>query len=96
MTETSKEKLARALEEAGDPKLAKMIERARDGFYSDYESPLALPELTLVRDLAAAGHPDLARRAQAGEFDGTKEEADAWAASEEGQAAFRELINGGG
>lgn len=69
-------------------------QRAKSGYYSDYESPLTFPIAELVKDLRAAGYPDLARRAADGEFDGTEEEADAWAASPEGQEVFRDLLRG--
>lgn len=94
MTINSKERLAAALAETGDPKLTKMIERARAGYYHDFESPLATPIMELVKDLRRAGRHDLAKRAAEGEFDATKEEADAWAASPEGQETFRRLMGG--
>lgn len=95
-------KLARALEAVpGVP--AAMIQRARDGYYHDFLSPLATPEMQLVADLRElASKPatprnsrDLLRElAQAvidGEYDASKEESDQWAASPEGQALFAEL-----
>jgi len=84
------ERLALALIKAGAPPL--MIERARAGQYDDYKSPLAMPLTQLVMDARAAGLEDIAQRTIAGEFDATKEEADAWAASPDGQAAFNELL----
>jgi hypothetical protein len=93
MSMTSKDKLADALAETGDPALAEMAARARDGYYSDFDSPLALPIMQLVKDLRAAGHHALAGRAADGEFDATAEESRAWAESPEGQEAFRMLIN---
>ena len=39
----------------------------------------------------AARYEAFAKRAETGEFDATKEEADAWAASPAGQAAFASL-----
>lgn len=105
MTEHTTAKLARALAEIpGMPKW--MITKAVDGFYHDYLSPLAMPELQLVADLRSmARHPstkkdarpllkDLAQRVIDGEFDATKAESDEWAASPEGQATFRELMGG--
>ncbi len=83
---------------------AQMIQRAEDGYYHDYLSPLTFPELRLVVDLCAlASAPAtprdsrpllhaLAEAVQDGEYDATKEESDAWARSSEGQAAFRELL----
>jgi len=86
----TKERLARAMEEALCP--VQMIASARAGLYDDFESNLALPTMHLVAELRAIGQHALVARVIDGEFDGTKEEADAWAASEDGQATFRELI----
>lgn len=78
--QSTKERLAEALTQASAP--AAMIQRARHGDYDDYESELGTPIVQLVRDCQAAGLPALAQRAINGEFDGTKEEADAWFARE--------------
>ena len=94
MSIPSKEKLAQALEAVGDTALDPMIRRAREGYYSDFESPLDFPCIILVRDLLAFGQNRLADQAQNGEFDATREESDAWAASPEGQATFRDLLGG--
>ena len=95
-------KLAAALSEIpGVPEA--MIKRAVDGYYHDYLSPLATPEIQLVKDLRElASRPATPRnsrpllRATAqrvidGEFDASKEEADEWARSPEGQETFRQL-----
>ena len=97
-------KLARALAEV--PGVSRdMIQRAIDGYYHDYLSPLAMPEIQLVTDLRAlASLPAtprdsrlllrvLAERVIDGEFDATKAESDAWAASPEGQDTFRQLAD---
>ena len=97
------EKLAAALEEIhGIP--PGFINEARSGHYHDYASKLAMPITALIaRLLLIANHPgtpaasrpilrDLAEKAKDGEFDATKEEADAWAKSPEGQETFAELI----
>jgi hypothetical protein len=97
-------KLARALEAIpGVP--GGMIQKARDGYYHDFLSPLATPEMQLVADLRElASQPatprnsrDLLRElAQAvinGEHDASTEESHAWAQSAEGQATFAELGN---
>jgi hypothetical protein len=89
-------KLARALEAIpGVP--PDMIERARNGHYHDYMSPLDFPETQLVADLrelaARPGTPrnsrpmlrDLAKAVINGEHDASREESEAWARSAEGQ-----------
>jgi hypothetical protein len=100
-------KLARALEVIpGVP--PDMITRARDGYYHDYLSPLATPEVQLVADLRElAARPATARNsrpllralAQAvtdGQYDAGKEESDEWARSPEGQETMAALTGGGG
>ena len=76
---------------------------ARYGYYDEWRSPLAAPLVQLVTDLRvqcrAPGVPErsrpmyeaLARRVAAGEFDATKAEAEAWAASGEGRETMRLL-----
>jgi hypothetical protein len=74
-----------------------MADKAAQGYYDDFLSPLDLPTLQLVSELGAIGTPGaigLSRRVVAGEFDATKEESDEWAASEEGQEVFDRLIRG--
>jgi hypothetical protein len=106
MSEHTTVKLARALREIpGMPPL--MITRAIDGYYHDFLSPLAMPELQLVADLrelarqpttgskACAALEILVHRVIDGEFDASKEESDAWAASPEGQETFRQLRSPG-
>jgi len=55
-----------------------MAAKARTGYYDDFESPLATPITQLVTDLRKAGQEKLAQRAINGDFDGTKEEGEAW------------------
>jgi hypothetical protein len=92
----TKDLLAQELSKAG---LDDMAKKAADGYYHDYLSPLATPELQLDFDLldaSIAGNKqatELRARHRAGEFDANKEESDEWAASLEGQEAFRKLIN---
>ncbi len=81
------ERLARVLEAEGLPD--GIVAAARD--YDDFRSPLAMPETQLYQDLIGHGRKDLAERVVAGEWDATKEESDAWAASFEGRQAFAEL-----
>lgn len=84
----TKDRLAAALDDAGLPDMAA---RARQGYYDDYESPLAAPIVQLVQELTNRGALALAKRAMSGDFDGTPEEAEAWAASAKGQATMRRL-----
>ena len=107
-TEHTTAKLARALRELGTLAVPPaMIRRAEAGYYHDYLSPLALPEMALVNELGAlANHPATGRTTVAlallglrqrvidGEFDASPAESDAWAASPEGQATFAELTRG--
>jgi hypothetical protein len=96
----TKDMLAQALREVG---LHAMADKAATGYYHDYLSPLDLPEMQLVDDLAFEVHfrtdnPNneaikaLRQRVINGDFDANKEESDAWAASDEGQEAFRSLM----
>jgi hypothetical protein len=82
--------------------LMDMSLKARGGYYHDFLSPLDLPEMQLINDLtrAAKARPDIERkifdlrnRVINGEFDASPEESDEWAKSEDGQDAFRRLIN---
>ena len=90
--EPTTEKLARALEEASAP--SSMVQRARAGLYDDYKSELAMPIMQLVEDCRKHNLSRIAKRAKDGEFDATREEADEWAASEEGQQTIRDLLGG--
>ena len=82
-------RLLEALREANAPSW--LIERAvRDEFH-DYKSESPTPIKDLVEACEHAGLPGLAQRAMGGEFDATREEADAWLKSPEGQAAMRRL-----
>lgn len=90
----TKDFLAQELRTAGLEDLAK---RAETGEFHDFESPHAMPEMMLVGELAAIGTPEadaLRRRVINGDFDANYEESEAWAASEEGQAAFDQLMDG--
>ena len=102
MSEHTTVKLANALRAIpGVPQ--DMIERAAGGYYHDFLSPLALPELALVNDVRGLAklpatprdsRPLLLGLAQAvidGAYDASAEESRAWAASPEGQEAFAEL-----
>lgn len=73
------------------PAQAALLERARADYYNDYFGEPDEPLIALVRDARAAGLPGIADQAINGDFDGTKAEADEWAASPEGQETFAEL-----
>lgn len=98
----TKDKLADALRRIG---LFDMSLQARDGYYHDFLSPLAAPELQLANDLAEAASATtdqsvrkaiLALRQQVinGDFDATSEESEQWAGSPDGQATMSELMKG--
>jgi hypothetical protein len=100
MSEThSKDVLAAALRGAG---LDAMADKAASGYYHDFLSPLDMPCQQLAYDLdgftksatwpRAAEATALLARHLAGEFDATKAESDAWAASPEGRQTFAMLI----
>ena len=101
----SKEKLVMALTEilteASEGKsnvkdvigLGNMIEKARSGYYSDYDSPLAAPCVQLIKDLDFLGLTELSSRAKEGEFDATEEESNEWY-KREGRAMALELTGG--
>ena len=72
----TKDRLAEALTKAGAS--GTMIDRAVSGQYDDFESNSPTPVMDLVRDCRGAGLDDVALRAISGEFDGTKEEGEAW------------------
>lgn len=88
----TKDLLAAALREAG---LDDMADKAAEGYYHDFLSPLATPEMQLAEDLAAIGTDAalaLRERHINGEFDASVEESDVWADSPEGQDAMRGLL----
>src|SRR5262245_51379349 len=79
-----------ALTAAGS-RLHEMGRRAAQGYYHDFLSPLDMPEMQLVADLASVGTPiamELRQRAINGDFDANLAESEEWAASPEGQAAM--------
>lgn len=84
------EKLVAALREAGASEA--MIRKAEAAQYDDFLSDSAMPINDLVIAARAEGLAQIADRAINGDFDATKEESDAWAASEDGQATFRDLL----
>lgn len=90
--------LADVLHAAGFDALAV---RASANEFHDFLSPHALPELELDAELVKlietgtkeerAAAYTIRQRHHDGEFDASKEESDAWAASPDGQAAFNQL-----
>ena len=92
MTAPTSEALALALEAAGAP--VEMVAKARANYYHDFMSPLAMPETQLIADAREHGLADIVEGVLEGRWDASKAESDAWAASPEGQAAFRELVGG--
>jgi len=92
----TKDILAAELSKAGLPEMAR---KAAEGYYHDFLSPLAFPDMQLATDLLAAGTPEalaVRERHLDGEFDASIEESDAWFNSPEGQAAFAELVKKAG
>lgn len=89
-TEPTKLRLTRALRDAGAPEW--MVTAAADGYYDEFTSSLTFPLIELVKDASAAGLTAIADRVRNGDFDATKAESAAWAASADGRATFRELI----
>lgn len=91
MTQHTKDRLAAELTKIGAFDMAAL---AAQGHYDDYLSPLDAPIFTLAQDLARLASPTalaLRRRVINGEFDGTKEEAEAWAKSPEGRETFAQF-----
>lgn len=75
--------------------LPEMSVKAAAGYYHDYLSPLAMPDVQLANDLDAAGTPAalaLRERHFRGEFDASKAESDEWAASPDGREALMGLM----
>lgn len=83
---TTSERLAAVLLEHH---LYDMAAKAKQGYYDDFRSPLATPIAQLVVDLYEVKRADLAERAMAGEWDGTREEAEAWWKAQDPRAWVR-------
>lgn len=67
-TDDHDRRLAAELEQLGYP--ASIVDQAREGHWSDFKSPLALPKVKLVTMLHRDGHSRLRERVMRGEFDG--------------------------
>lgn len=81
--------------------MADLAKRAADGEWNDYFGLHAMNIHHLVTTLQSRiddfpskrdGILEIIERAKNGDFDGTKAEADEWAASTEGQSVFAELL----
>lgn len=73
---STKENLVKALQDASAPR--EMIDKAKAGYYDDFETSITTPIGQLVLDARAAGLQNIAERAMNGEFDATLEEGEAW------------------
>ena len=83
---STKERLARDIEALAkamqDPELMPMIRRAREGYYDDYETTIATPQMALANDFRSLGYEGMMHKAMDGRWDSTKEEGAAWAAAQ--------------
>jgi hypothetical protein len=100
--------LVRALRGVPKPSVPEaMIQRAEAGYYHDYLSPLALPEMALYNELRALANAPTRKGTESraailaimeevidGHFDASTAESDAWARSPEGKRAFLALTKG--
>jgi len=75
----SNERLARYLEAEG---VTQLVKRARDGEFSDFNSPHVMPQHKLVDLLKKLCRPDIAKLVIDGVFDATMRESDEWAKAE--------------
>lgn len=94
LTMHTKDQLAAALRDAG---LDAMADKAATGHWHDYLSPLALPTLDLLAELAKLRTPAaeaVALRVMKGEFDASQSEAEEWAKTREGREALSWLNRG--
>ena len=78
----TKERLARHLGAEG---LHDMAYNARQGLYSDFESPYATPKIELVKQLKDKARFDLVPYVTSGEYDDNKAESDKWAREQVGE-----------
>lgn len=53
----------------GKDGLLLIVERAKKGYYHDFESPIAMPKFQLVQDLRAVGLYDTADEVIKGKYD---------------------------
>lgn len=97
----SSQKLYKAVEQAigvdrgkkASKRQQALLRRIGQDYYHDYFGVPAFSTLALVNALYSRGLGELVERVKQGEFDATPAEADEWARSPEGQAAYRALMN---
>lgn len=82
----TRERLAQAIEKEDGPKW--IIDKARQGYYDNYVSPLRFPINSLVEDLISVSMFKMAHRAMDGDFDGNKDEVAAWAENVNSRTVF--------
>ncbi len=82
----STDKLLAILKVLGAP--ADLLAEAQADAFHEYKSQSATPIIDLVRRCELCGLSEIAQLARNGAFDATQQEADEWAASEEGQATL--------
>ncbi len=61
--------LAKGISSDAEKNLLILIDRAKKGYYHDFESPLATPKIELVADLRANGLSILAQKVIDGDYD---------------------------
>ena len=87
----TKDILSQELRKAG---LTEMADKAAQGYYHDFLSPMDMPAVELANDLAKAGTPEallLRERHLDGEFDASAEESEEWINSQEGKTMLSRL-----
>lgn len=87
----TKDVLATELRKAG---LDAMADKAAEGYYHDFLSPLVFPEMQLLEDLDIGTPAAIALRERVvnGEFDASAEESAEWSQSPEAQQMFRMMF----
>lgn len=83
--ELTKDYLARCLTHQMAP--GWMVDRARRGYYDDFESPIATPQIHLYKDASASGLTQICAMVRNGDFDATLEEGDRWIERQTGEVS---------
>lgn len=92
----TKERLAQELEkEYQTPSLQILIKRVREGDFDEFQGKYATPLVELVKELRKLGLYSFSRRIINGEFDATKEEAEAWFEKEGKDLLLNDLLKKG-